>query len=125
MPRKFKDLLGTHKTSHDIEPSVRSFCSMFSIDSHRCANELYSFATYFGKFDGSGYERAGDDNDSGNGGEGQDNERDIKAVKSRNDGDDATVNEIYSIERTSSFVDAIKISANPSYHLWDAYPTLC
>ena len=49
MPRKFKDLLGTHKTSHDIEPSVRSFFSMFSIDSHRCANELYSFATYFGK----------------------------------------------------------------------------
>ncbi len=59
-PSKFKELLGRHKTSHDLEPHVRSFCSTYDIDPHWCA-ELYSFATNLDKVIQCGHEKERDD----------------------------------------------------------------
>ena len=78
-PNKFKELLRRHKTSHDLEPHVRSFCSTYDIDAHRCADELYSFATNFEKFIQSGYETNRDDESSESGDEENDAEREAGA----------------------------------------------
>jgi hypothetical protein len=36
-PVGFPDLVKNVSTAHDLEAKVRSFCTMYNIDSHRCA----------------------------------------------------------------------------------------
>ena len=103
--------------------SKNCFCSTYDIDSHRCTDELYSFATNFDKFIRSCYNTERDDESSESGNEENDAERETGAEKRHDDEENAAARD--SSERPPSFIDAIEILANPSYHLVDAYPTLC
>ena len=52
-PNGFPDHIKNVVSTHDPDFKLRSFCTMFHIDSNRCADELLSFAQNFKKFNRS------------------------------------------------------------------------
>ena len=52
-PNGFPDLIKNVVSVHDPDFKLRSFCTMFHIDSNRCADKLLSFAQNFKKFNRS------------------------------------------------------------------------
>ena len=106
---------------------ISSFCSAYGIDPSQCAEELFTFAPSFSKFNRSlfNYPKQRkeyfydlDDSDSEEESY-DDNEHD------ESDDDDDNADGVRENKDVPSFLEALKILAHPDYHLVDAYPTLC
>jgi hypothetical protein len=131
-PSGFAELVMKFQTARDLEANIRSFCTTYGIDLSRCADELFTFAPSFPKFNRSLFaQESNDDVHDANGsdsdseqecdesdhldsdhGQGRDEDTCSKEAATRN-------------KDVPSFVEALRILSHPDYHLVDAYPTLC
>ena len=134
-PSGFAKLTETFQNARNMIAGISSFCTTYGIDPSRCAEELFTFAPSFSKFNRSLFdfpkelkdrkeyfhdlgdsdseeeEECYDDNDHDDSGNSDDDD---------NQPDKATPN-----KDVPSFLEALKILLHPAYHLVDAYPTLC
>ena len=67
-PNGFPDLIKNVVSAHDPDVKLRSFCTMFHIDSNRCADELLSFAQNLKKFNRSLFLDENEDEEEGDSG---------------------------------------------------------
>ena len=49
-PSSFPELVKKFQSAHDLEAHISSFCTTYAIDPSRCAEELFTFAPSFRKF---------------------------------------------------------------------------
>ena len=112
---------------HDPEFKLRSFCTMFHIDSNCCADKQFSFAQNFNKFNLSLLLDENEDEEE------QDSDLDslIDSSSESEDHDDSYGNGdkicggVPDEKEKSSFLEVLRILLHPDYHLVDAFPILC
>ena len=114
-PKNFPALINSSKTVEELIENISAFCTNYDLDSLDCANELMSFASTFNKFDqfSSCDRHASEESDEEN------NESESEDEEVQSGGE-----RLKEIRVTLSYHRALKILANPSFHLVDAYPTL-
>ena len=136
-PCRFPELQARYKTELDLQADIKTFCAVYQLDPIRCADELFSFATTFSKFnfsqitetDKAEESESSDDEDDSN-----DDymNKEYGAAKYYGENDDHSDNPLNKtpIQKKGqntipSFIDALRLLSFPDYHLVDAYPTLC
>ena len=110
---------------------------MHQLDQFRCADELFSFATTFSKFNFSQITET-DKAEESESSDGEDDSNDdymnkeYGAAKYYGENEDHSDNPLNKtpIQKKGqntipSFIDALRLLSFPDYHLVDAYPTLC
>jgi hypothetical protein len=127
-PNQFPDFLRRYKTAHDLQTlaPLKSFCEKYDLDLVACADELYSFANVYSRFDSNLFNSASeaDDDDLLNQAM-QQFDADINDKVEQSNKRSEELTEENSEKHKSSFSNALAILCNPMYHLNDAYPQLC
>ena len=108
-PTRFTEFPKKYPTAAHLQVEIERFCALYGIDSYKCANELFSFAKVFQKFNTDTVKST---NDKGVVGDGDDDDEDFLTDTDDN-GHQATL------------LDRLAILSHPRYNLIDAFPTLC
>ena len=132
-PSGFAELTETFQNARDMIAGISSFCTTYGIDPSRCAEELFTFAPSFSKFNRSLFDfpkelkdRREYFNDLGDSDSEEECYDDNDHDDSENsDDDDNQPDQATPNKDVPSFLEALKILLHPAYHLVDAYPTLC
>ena len=114
-----------------LQADIMKFCAAYQLDAFRCAEELFSFATTFSKFNCSPVRETDKYEDLGsNDGEMMIQMRSMVVRKfvmtKKTFSDNPPLNWMSTkirTERQNAFIDALKLLSFPEYHLVDAYLT--
>ena len=52
-PSRFPELVRNFKATHDLQPSLITFCETYNLNAFRCADELFNFVRSFEKLNRS------------------------------------------------------------------------
>ena len=123
-PSGFVELIKNFQNSPDLTAHISSFCSAYGIDPSQCAEELFTFAPSFSKFNRSLFDYPKQRKEYFYDLDDSDFEEESYDDNDHDESDDDDDNPDRVRENTD-FLEAMKILAHPDYHLVNAYPTLC